>query len=46
VPPDFDWNNLPDFFETDEAMCLRVKDFLDEIYEKNRSNTVLIVCHA
>lgn len=46
IPPDFDWNNLPDFFETDEQMCLRVKEFLDEIYRENKNKTVFIVCHA
>ena len=45
-PPDWDWDNMPDFVETDEAFCKRVKEFLDEVYQKHKNQTVLVVSHG
>ncbi len=45
-PKNWDWNNFPDFVETDKALCERAKEFLDDTCQKNRNKTVLIVCHG
>lgn len=44
-PKNWDWDNLPKDCETGEKMCIKVKNFLDEIYNKHKNQTVLIVCH-
>ena len=46
VRPELDWSNLPDDVETDMSMYNRAKDFVDEIYETHKNQTVLVVSHG
>lgn len=45
-PENWNWKNLPKDVETNEKMCIRVKEFLDEIYIRDKNKTVILVCHA
>jgi broad specificity phosphatase PhoE len=45
-PNDWDWDKLPKEAETDEEICKRAKDFLDNLYSINKDKAVLIVCHG
>ena len=45
-PDNWDWNNLPKYVETDEDMYIRAKEIINEIYQKNKNKTVLIVAHG
>jgi len=45
-PPHFNWSELTDTAENDEQLCLRLKCFVNEIYEKHKDKTVLFVSHA
>ena len=45
-PPDWDWINYPEGVETNKEMMDRGKEFIDEIYEKHKAKTVVVVCHG
>lgn len=45
-PQDWDWRKFPEGVETNEEMMVRAKSFIDEIYEKYKGKTVLVVSHG
>lgn len=45
-PDDWDWQNLPADAETDDSMCVRGREFLDDVYDRHKDQTVLVVCHG
>ncbi|MFH1802398.1 MAG: histidine phosphatase family protein [archaeon] len=45
-PANWDWKNLPEDVESDEAICKRAKEFIEDIYSKNKGKTVLVIGHG
>ena len=43
---EIDWDNLPDDVETRSSVQNRVKEFLDNVYKKHPTSTVLFVAHG
>lgn len=46
VPENWDWKKIPKNLETNEEMCKRAKQFIDEAYSRHKNETVFVVCHA
>lgn len=43
---ELDWNNLPKDIESNDELYKRAKLFFDEIYDKHKDDTVLLVMHG
>lgn len=46
IPENFDWDNLPKGSETRADVYKRAKEFIEEIYPKNKDKTLLLVTHG
>jgi len=46
IPKGWNWVDFPDDVETDIELTKRAKEFLDEIYEKHKNQTVLLSTHG
>jgi probable phosphoglycerate mutase len=45
-PDDWDWENIPQDCEKEAQVCQRAKKFLDDIYQKHKNETVLMISHG
>lgn len=46
LPQEQHWQNLPPDVETNEQICQRIREFLNEIFEKHPHQNVLLVSHG